>query len=69
DDAPQPGFVLRGMGGMDAMADEQGDRVIGPLPFTGPECLQDWLGSETRRQLVAEISPLLLEDEALELNP
>ncbi|WAF88238.1 antibiotic biosynthesis monooxygenase [Metapseudomonas otitidis] len=39
------------------------------LRFTGPECLQDWLGSETRRQLVAEISPLLLEDEALELNP
>ncbi|MDV3443886.1 hypothetical protein R0G64_31210, partial [Pseudomonas otitidis] len=70
DDAPQPGFVLRGMGGMDAMADEQGVPLFtSVLRFTGPECLQDWLGSETRRQLVAEISPLLLEDEALELNP
>ncbi len=39
------------------------------LRFTGPERLQHWLGSEVRRQLVAEVAPLLLEDEALELHP
>ncbi|MGG2397669.1 antibiotic biosynthesis monooxygenase [Pseudomonas sp. SH1-B] len=39
------------------------------LRFAGAVPLQQWLGSSERRRLVAEVRPLLLADEALELNP
>lgn len=38
------------------------------LRFTGAAQLQNWLGSEERQQLVAEVAPLLADDENLALH-
>jgi hypothetical protein len=39
------------------------------LRFAGAARLQHWLGSDERRQLIAEVGPLLVRDEDLELHP
>jgi len=39
------------------------------LRFDGATCLQDWLGSAQRQALIAEVQPLLANEEELELHP
>lgn len=39
------------------------------LRFAGAARLQDWLGSQERRQLIEEVGPLLAADEDLALHP
>ncbi|MDG9923619.1 MULTISPECIES: antibiotic biosynthesis monooxygenase [unclassified Pseudomonas] len=57
--------------GVDVIRSQEGGLQLftSVLRFAGAAQLQHWLGSDERRQLLEEVSPLLDSDEDLELHP
>jgi antibiotic biosynthesis monooxygenase (ABM) superfamily enzyme len=57
--------------GVDVIRGQDGGQALftSVLRFSGAERLQHWLGSEERKRLIAEVTPLLAGDEDLSLHP
>jgi antibiotic biosynthesis monooxygenase (ABM) superfamily enzyme len=57
--------------GVDVIRGKEGEQALftSVLRFAGAERLQHWLGSDERKRLIEEVSPLLAADEDLALHP